>query len=107
MCLVFVGLRLRQMPTGRGKKLKRFSYILSPEFHCTATVTALLNRPSLSQFPDTAIHTAPGVVDASPTCRTTGTYPPGSTPVGICTLTCMSPATCPRSGDRREFRQDG
>lgn len=25
------------------------------------------------QFPDTAIHTAPGLVDTSPTCRTTGT----------------------------------
>ena len=35
-----------------------------------------------NQFPDTAIHTAPGVVDASPTCRTTGTYPPGCTPFG-------------------------
>ena len=29
------------------------------------------------QFPATAIHTAPSVVDASPTFSTTGTYPPG------------------------------
>src|SRR5947207_651242 len=53
--------------------------------HCSPTL----------QFPDTATHTAPGVVDASPTHRTTGTYPPGCTPLGICTFTRIKPATCP------------
>src|SRR5437764_11011805 len=55
----------------------------------------LIMHSFTNQFPDTATHTAPGVVDASPTCRTTGTYPPGCTPVGICTLICINPATYP------------
>src|SRR6516164_140484 len=46
-----------------------------------------------TQFPDTAIHAAPLTVDAVPTWSRTGTYPPGFTPAGIWTTTCMSPAT--------------